>query len=175
MKHHQWLSTLRLRHKMPGSMHRCRSKQYFGGAKDSLPEILPISPMHLWDKHYPVGTLFSSTKLPETCTVNRRFGTWNLVLDNPTETKRSAVQEHCQKAAVSVFLSICLTVSRFSILHSSCCRQQWTPDLAEVGLKLLPSLKTLKWYMWHGSLYLYYDYAASLTTLLHKYTICKKI
>jgi len=52
------------------------------------------------------------------------------------------VQEHCQKPAGSVFLSICLTVPKVFQSHFSYCCQQGTTDLAEVALKLLPSLKT---------------------------------
>jgi len=43
--------------------------------------------------------------------------------------------------------------------HSSCCCQQGTSDLSEVGLKLLPSLKTYMWYCICGIYhYLYYGY-----------------
>ena len=44
--------------------------------------------------------------------------------------------------------------------------------LCGLQLKLLPSLNTYMWFMWHVSYYLYYDYAVSLTTLsvqLHTY------
>ena len=53
-------------------------------------------------------------------------------------------------------------------LHSSCCCQQETFDLAEVGLKLLPSLKTYSICDISGMyiLFIFYDCAMSLTTLI---------
>ena len=46
--------------------------------------------------------------------------------------------------------------------HSRCCCQQRTSNKVDVGLNLLPSLKT---YMWYASYYLHYDYDVSLTSL----------
>ena len=75
---------------------------------------------------------------------NRKFGTWNLALNDPTEKIAYArlFKNICQKPAGSVSLSTYLTVLKFGFhSHSSCC-QQGTSQLAEVGLKLLPSLNT---------------------------------
>jgi len=41
---------------------------------------------------------------------HRKFGAWNLSLNNPTDKNSLAVQEDCQQPAGSVFLSICLTL-----------------------------------------------------------------
>jgi len=59
--------------------------------------------------------------------------------------------------------------------HSSFCCHQETSDLAEVDLKLLPSLKK---YLCYASYYLCYDYEVSLTTFsvqLHMYAKCNKL
>ena len=54
-----------------------------------------------------------------------------------------AVQEHCEKPAGVVLLSVCHAVLKFGDhSHSSSCYQQETSHLLEVCLKLLSSLKT---------------------------------
>jgi len=71
-----------------------------------------------------------------------KFGTSHLALNNPTENSTL----NCASTLLEAnWLSIIEDMSHSCEVfhsHSSCCCQQGTSDLAEVGLHLLPSLKT---------------------------------
>jgi len=49
--------------------------------------------------------------------------------------------------------------------RSSCCYQQEISHPTEIGLRLLPSMKTHMRYMWHVSYYSYHGCAVSVTTM----------
>jgi len=105
---------------------------------------------------------------------NRKFGTWNLLLNYPTEKSTLSRAKTLSEASPLSIREHLPHSFEFFHSHSSCCCQRGTSDLAEVGLELLPYLKT---YMWNVSYCLYYDFAASLTKLsvqLHMYAICNR-
>jgi len=94
--------------------------------------------------------IFSSTKLPYLRTENSVLQILFLI----NQVKKYAGlcnMVRSQLDQYSVHLSICLTVWNFGVHTFQLFCQQETSHLAEVGLKLLPSLKT---YMWNVSYYL---------------------
>jgi len=116
--------------------HRCKSRQFFWGANDILPEFPQIS----WKKLYTASCLSAHFlqllvhhiflhKVAIYWKQKIWYRTWNLVLTQLKKV-RYFVQEHCQKPAGSVFLSICLTLISFEVFHShSSCYQQGASDL----------------------------------------------
>ena len=101
--------------------HKWRSGQFFGGAKDILPKFPQICLKNFYATNFLLTNFLHLLvhlyfPLPSCHTLeNIAFGTWNLVLNNPTEKVRWAVQEQYQKQARSVLLNICLTVLTFDI------------------------------------------------------------
>ena len=119
--------------------------------RTSCPNFPNLPEKLLSDKHSPcklsvdIGTLCFYLPCCQRLE-NGKFGTSNLVLNNPSEKSTLGCARTWPEAS---WLSILVGLPHsFEVFHShcSCCRQQGSSDLAEVDLKLLPSLKTYMWY-----------------------------
>ena len=73
---------------------------------------------------------------------NRKFFTYNSVLNNPTENVTLDCARTLSEASWLSVLEHLPYSSEVFHSHSNRCCQQGTPNLVEVGLSLLPSLKT---------------------------------
>ena len=165
--------------------HKCRSSQFFGGARIFCPKFLKFARKTFTRQCFFLQIFCSCWWYIIFSSTNRhwnrkcytwKFGYWIIQLKQIrlvyartlSEASWISILEHLPHNS-EVFHS-----------HSSYCCQQWTPDLAEIGLKLFPSLKTCMWYVCHASYYLYYlcyDHAVTLTTLsvqLHIYVTRNK-
>jgi len=147
-------------------LHRCRSRQGFGVRRIFCPKF---TRKLVRDKLFPYKvSLWLLVCLHNIFfyhdAIDLKICTWNFVL---ILTQLKKYGRLCKNIVRRQLVQCSENLPRsFGVfhLHSSCCCQQVTSHLAEVDLKLLPSLKTYVWYIWRVSYYLHYDYAVNLWT-----------
>jgi len=143
----------------PALRRKCRSRQFLG-AQSILyctQIFLNFPEKHSCGKHSPykfylgVSTIYFSQ--PSCHRLEKKTPYLKLFLN--TQMKKAQNVRLCMNIVKNRLAQYSwISASQFWSLafnsHSSCRCQQGTSHLAEVGLKLLPSLKTYIWYMWHA-------------------------